>query len=347
MNPARFAACTMYSTGRSMVMSCSPGATNGDVPRSCSRYVRNHPRSPRADELGRGRAVVDDREHAGAQRIRARVQPLARARRHGEARTERRGAARDQIGLGAQLVGRGHQHFDERAVGVTDAHLEPAVVRALDHAEREIVEQLVGEHDTRRAHRGQLGQRRRDRAHADDRRVHDVVVVVGARRGPERVLDRLERDQLALRLPQRERALDQHQPQRGRARRRGREHVGGETATPGAGIDDEERVGLAEVVPPAVDGTRHERAVELPDLGAGDEVTSRAPGAPCPVEEAVRPVEREVDERVERDRPLAMDALGDQPLERGRTGDQLTRTPARRCGRRTAGRRRSPRRSRR
>ena len=146
----------------------------------------------------------------------------------------------------------------------------------------------------------------------DDGRVHDVVVVVRARRGTERVLDRLERDQLALRLAQRRRALDQHEPQRGRARGRRREHVGGEPSPPGARIDHQERVGLTEVVPPAVDGPRHQRAVQLPDLGAGDEVTPGAPGAARPVEEAARPVEREVDERVERDRALTMDALGDQ-----------------------------------
>src|SRR5258706_222010 len=85
------------------------------------------------------------------------------------------------------------------------------------------------------------------------------------------------------------------------ARARAQGQGAGEPSPPRAGVDHQERSGLAELAPPAVDGPRHQRAVQLPDLGAGDEVTSRPSRAARLLEERAGPVQREVDERVERD----------------------------------------------
>ena len=130
---------------------------------------------------------------------------------------------------------------------------------------------------------------------------------------------------------------------------------------PGAGLDDDERIGLAERVPAPVERARHARAEQRADLGARDEVAAGAARAVTRREEAdLGLVERDLDEPVERDRALAADEARDRvgrrtalerPLpdpreelrvdadhdddrahQRDRAGERR-RNPDRRCGR--------------
>lgn len=61
-------------------------------------------------------------------------------------------------------------------------------------------------------------------------------------------------------------SIDEHPSQRAGAGRLRDEHGAGERAGAGAGIDDDERVGLAEISPPLVDGAGEDGAEERPDL---------------------------------------------------------------------------------
>ena len=82
--------------------------------------------------------------------------------------------------------------------------------------ERQVVEQLVGEHDTRELERGQLVERDEHRAAAPTpARARRPAV---ARERAERLVGRLEPQPVALLLAQRRRPLDEHVVQRRRAR---------------------------------------------------------------------------------------------------------------------------------
>jgi hypothetical protein len=97
------------------------------------------------------------------------------------------------------------------------------------------------------------------------------------------------------------------------ARGRGAQHVAREAAVARAGFDDHERVGVAELVPAAVESARHAGTEQGTDLGARDEVAPRAPGAVARREEAdVGLVQRDLDEPVERDRTLTPDQARDR-----------------------------------
>ena len=52
-----------------------------------------------------------------------------------------------RVRLRRQLGERGNDRLDELIAVERDAHLGPTVGRALDDPERQVVEQLVGEHD--------------------------------------------------------------------------------------------------------------------------------------------------------------------------------------------------------
>ena len=177
-------------------------------------------------------------------------------------------------------------------------------------------------------HRRQLGERTDDRPDAGDGARRLVRLLVHG--GPERVLERLDGEQLVLRVAQRRRPLDRDVAQRGGARRRRPEHVGCEPAPPRARLDDDERVGLALVAPRLVQRTRHERTEQGADLGAGHEVAPRPARAPATGEEpVVLVVEGGVDEPVEGDRPFAPDPLGEQ---RAQPGNANSPTRANSCG---------------
>ena len=141
-----------------------------------------------------------------------------------------------------------------------------------------------------------------------DRHRHAAVAEIGARRA-ERVLERLDGQQLAL-LP---RAAP---PTARRARTAARARTSGSARStsrhsrpdPGARLHHDERIGIAELVPPPVERAGDARAEQRTDLGARDEVAAGAPGAVTGREEAgLRVVERGLDEGAERDRPGPVD----------------------------------------
>ena len=64
---------------------------------------------------------------------------------------------------------------------------------------------------------------------------------------------------------------------------------------PGAGLDDDERIGLAQLAPPRVEGAGHHRAEQRTDLGLSEEVAAPARGPAGGVEAVVGVVQGEVD----------------------------------------------------
>ncbi len=110
---------------------------------------------------------------------------------------------------------------------------------------------------------------------------------------------------LTLLGPQRGRALHQHVAQSRGARRFDAQHVTCEAATPGAGLDHDERIRRPELDEPPIERPGDQRTEERPDLGAGDEVGSAAAGAAMGEEL----VERRTDEDRVRHRPLPVDPL--------------------------------------
>ena len=218
------------------------------------------------------------------------------------------------IGFDREVVRRRHQVFFEGVAGDADPHLRPAVGGALHDPEREIVEQLVGEDDAAQGDGGKIGQRRGDRPEPGG----DARVGIGAFvQRAERVLDRLERQHVALLGAAGVGALDQHVAQRRRAPRLRGEHIGGQAPTARARLDHEERIARAEIVPAAIERPPDQGAEERAGLGAGDEVATRSTGSVVAGEEAAVAVERLVDEGVERDRPTPMDPLSDAFRDRG------------------------------
>jgi hypothetical protein len=99
--------------------------------------------------------------------------------------------------------------------------------------------------------------------------------------------------------------------ERAPARRLGVEDRAGEGAGAGAGLDDDERVGPGELVPPSVERPPDDRAEQRPDLRARQEVAPAAGTTARRVEAGVVGVEREVEVLVEADRPAAADAFLD------------------------------------
>ena len=212
----------------------------------------------------------------------------------------------DHVRLGRELVDRGDDRLGEAVAVERDPHLRPRSASAFDHAEREVVEQLVGQDHAVERHRRELVERGDDRSHADDRE-RGVVLVAHDR--AEGVLERLDREQLMLLGAERRRPLDEHVAQRARAVGRGAEHVACQAPTAGPGLDHEVGIRFRELTPPSVERAGHQRAEQRADLGAGDEVAAGAAGAARPGEEPVGAVERELHERIERDRPLPPDPL--------------------------------------
>jgi len=80
-----------------------------------------------------------------------------------------------------------------------------------------------------------------------------------------------------------------------------------------ARLDDHERVGPVELVPPRVQCPGQHGPEERAHLGTGDEVAAAAPGVPAPpVEAGLVVVERQLDQLVEAQRTEAADPLGDE-----------------------------------
>ena len=156
----------------------------------------------------------------------------------------------------------GDEHLDERPSVGGHPHLVPAVVNAsLAQGEGQVVEQLVGQHDTLHGHVGQLGEADDDRSDPAGR----GLVVLGDRAG-EGLVGRLEGEVVGVTGPLGRRSLDQHVAQGRGAGRAGRQHRAGERARTGSGVDHHVGVRAAELEPPPVEGAGHDRAEQRADL---------------------------------------------------------------------------------
>ena len=236
-------------------------------------------------QLGGGRRVVEHDQRAVAQDLAALLEPVARGQGNWEARADRHRflphLPRRQGRRHLELGGGGHRDLREAAVLRRDPHLGPTVHRALDHAERQVVEQLVGEHDSRARHRRQVRERGRDRPDTGGGRPSQLVprIVVGiVWHRPQRVLPRLEHEELPLGFAELGRPFDQYVAQRGRGLGTRGEEIGGQAAPARAGLDHDERIRSFEIAPDPIDRAGNECPEQRTDLGARDEVAARASG---------------------------------------------------------------------
>src|SRR5690606_31910225 len=93
---------------------------------------------------------------------------------------------------------------------------------------------------------------------------------------PERGRGMGEREVVAVAGAERGGALDEHVVEGGRTGRAGGEDRDGERAGAGPGVDDDERVGPTELLPPRVERTGEHRTEQGPDLGRGEEIAPTA-----------------------------------------------------------------------
>ncbi len=211
---------------------------------------------------------------------------------------------------GVGRLGR-NEHLGETRLFVRDPHFAPARLAALGNTERQVVEQLVGEHHATELERGQLLERDEDRAGSRDGSRGFVTSRPGER--AERLVGRIELQPPALFVAQRGGALHEHVVQRPFAVGTRALNVASQAAAARAGFDHDERVGLSERAPVPVERAGNTRAEQRADLGAGDEVAAGAARAVPGLEEAgAGCVQRELDEPVEGDRALAPDEAGDR-----------------------------------
>ena len=252
--------------------------------------------------------VVEEQDLAPAHDRRHPLQPRTRRQRDGQAGTDRHHrTVGEEVRLGRHRGTGRHEALDELRVGAVHAHLRPARVGALHDVHRQVVEELVGDHEGARAHGRQLRQGGHDRTRPRLGHRRTVVVVRIHDERPEGLVGGLEREPLPLLVAQRLRALDRHVAQRAGTLGLGPEHVGGEPAAAGADLDDEERIRAAQTTPGVVDRPGEHRPEERPDLRTGDEVAPRPTGTTPTEEPFDRVVQRCVLEVGERDRPLATD----------------------------------------
>ena len=112
-------------------------------------------------------------------------------------------------------------------------------------------------------------------------------------------------DPLRMPRPLTCRHLDSHVPQRVAALGSGGEYRSGERAGSGTGIDDGEDVRSPDPLPFGVEVPRDDRPEQRPDLGRRDEVAAPTGRSPIRLRvEPLGPVERQVHEPLERNRPL-------------------------------------------
>ena len=189
--PARSAACTRYSRGTSMVMSCSPGATSGRDAPAVLAVGAQPPGFAALDAAPRARRQVVDHDQHGRGAARRRTRATNPSTRVGTGTRVPAGGVRGhEVGLGRELARpRARRSRPGRRRRARHAHLHPAAAAPLDDPEREVVEQLVGEHHAVERHRGEVVERGDDRAHAGDRQRR---VLVG-RAPPDRARPRTAR----------------------------------------------------------------------------------------------------------------------------------------------------------
>ena len=236
-----------WSNGTSIVMSCEPAASEVVL---AALVVRDRSAATRATAGGRARRSWRRRSRSTS------------TNRFGRATGRRRRRPRpvDERGPGTEL-GRGRQDRGTRVEAVptaprrtgrrgdVDERLTPAVVEDRE-AERQVVEQLVGDHDT--------------------------VERVAWHRRPGVDVGRVSR-------PLDVGHLDRHVPQSRRARRRRGEHRSSQRPRPGTGVDDGERVGPTDPRPLGVEEAGDDRPEQRPDLRRRDEVPT-PPGVPPPTD---------------------------------------------------------------
>ena len=244
--------------------------------------------------------VVDEDHNATPQHARALLQPRC------DPTCDRNPSPNRDARVECQLTG--NENFCELVALKCDPHLFPAITVPLRDPEREIVEQLVGDDDTNEPLGREIFERRDDRPGA--RHGRRIVLCLPMKERAECFVGRLQRQPRRLGRAQRRGALDEHVAQRVATFRRGAQHVARQHSRPCARFYNQEGIRRAECVPLLVDCVRHAGAEQGADFGAGDEVpTGRAAGCE---KAAVRVVERELHERVERNRALAPDARPDR-----------------------------------
>ncbi len=206
------------------------------------------------------------------------------------------------VGVGRRLIVRRTQHLVELGA---DEDLVPTRLRALHEAERQVVEQLVGQHHAVERPGRQFG------AHLD---------LGSAAQGG--------------------RAFHRHVAQGRRAGRLGRQDRDRKGAGAGTRLDHDVGIGFAQLVPPAIQGAGEDGTEEPAHLGTGDEVGTAPAGAATSLVEAVVPVvEGQLDHLVEPHRPVPSNQVGDHIADREVCDGQVygtseARSPkrARTCG---------------
>ena len=240
-----------------------------------------------------GRAVVEGDDPARPEQPVGLSHPAA-----GNSLDRHSRAHRDLGQTGNKLRRRRYRHQREAARGCIvngDAKLPPAVLSPLNHIEGKVVQQLVGHHHTgRRAVRESV-------AHTGCTGDHRMVGVQG---------------------PLGRGHVHQHQPQRARshAARLCGQHRAGQRPRSRPPVDHRERIGLAQFLPPCVQGPGQDCAKQRPDLRRGQEMARTAPGAPPAgphIEAAVAVVQAGLHKLRHRDRSPLLDPASDplpQPL---------------------------------
>ena len=200
------------------------------------------------------RAVVEGDDPARPE------QPVGLSRPAASSSLDRHSRAhRDLRQAGNKLRSRRFRHQREVARGCVvngDAKLVPTVLGPLDDVERQVVEQFVGHHQTSR------------------RAVRESVAHTGCTRDQRMV---------GVQGPLGWRQLNQHQPQRARshAARLCGHHRSGQRARSRPPVDHRERIGLAQFLPPCIQGPGQDCAKQRPDLRRRQEMARTAPGAPA------------------------------------------------------------------
>ncbi len=255
----------------------------GDVPRAglgqrivapLVLAVGPQPPAPAGQLGGGGGAVVEHQEHgrAAGQHVGHPSLGLLQPRHRGPV-----GHVGGPIGAGAVA----RQVHERRAPVRTGRHvaLEPGPVATLHHPERQVVEQLVGDHDGPGQVAGQpgpgTGPRAGGRCAAGTGNDHGTGPVEPG-----------------------------HDPGRGRGAGGGGQGPG-QGAGPGAHVVHREPLGPAQLLPPGVEGPGQHVGEQGADLGAGDEVAPLPAGRADTrgVEPLGRVVEAALDPGVEPDRP--------------------------------------------
>ena len=241
-------------------MSCVPRRSSGRTAPGVAA-VRAHPLGPGSlGEIGGGGCVVERQDPCPpARRARGRRPP--RPPPPTGAGCERR-PRRRRAG-----AGRRERHLDEVVAVEADVHLGPPRRRPFEEAERQVVEELVGQHDARTRQAGQVRQahQRSGRGRGSDRARVVVVGVAeaGERRGRVGSRARWRAWWSSLRLPTAPRARSAALARTSvRPPARPRQRAGTRT-----GLDDGNTAGRPASVPPGVEGLGDHRAEQGPTSG--------------------------------------------------------------------------------